>query len=112
MNNNLLELFSMLSSGFGQNKNDSTTNAPIRQNTQAQNYNVYGQSFPDEAYQNGQNNMEANNFSMNPNMRSMLLSMKNKNADLSSLSSVLTNKASSSDDGQKKSPPQDDDIII
>lgn len=109
MNNNLLELFSMLSSGFGQNKND---NAPIRQNTQTQNYNVYGQSFPDEAYQNGQNNMEANNFSMNPNMLSMLLSMLNKNADLSSLSSVLTNKASSSEDGQKKSPPQDDDIII
>lgn len=109
MNNNLLELFSMLSSGFGQNKND---NAPIRQNTQTQNYNVYGQSFPDEAYQNGQNNMEANNFSMNSNMLSMLLSMLNKNADLSSLSSVLTNKASSSEDGQKKSPPQDDDIII
>lgn len=112
MNNNLLELFSMLSSGFGQNKNDAMANAPMTQNVQKQGFNPYGQSFPDEAYQNGQNNMEANNFSMNPNMLSMLLSMLNKNVDLSALSSVLSNKTASSDDGQKKSPPQDDDIII
>lgn len=101
--NNLLELFSVLSSGFGQNKND-TPLSPTN--------NVYGQSYPDEAYQNQQNNMATNNFSMDTNMLPMLLSMLNKNLDLSALSSVLSNKASSSEDGQKKSPPQDDDIII
>ena len=39
MNNNLLELFSMLSSGFGQNKNDAMANAPMTQNVQKQGFN-------------------------------------------------------------------------
>ena len=99
--NNLLELFSVLSSGFGQNKND-TPLSPTN--------NVYGQSYPDEAYQNQQNNMATNNFSMDSNMLPMLLSMLNKNLDLTSLSAALANKSSA--DEQKKSPPQDDDIII
>lgn len=99
--NNLLELFSVLSSGFGQNKND-TPLSPTN--------NVYGQSYPDEAYQNQQNNMATNNFSMDTNMLPMLLSMLNKNLDLTSLSAALANKSSA--DEQKKSPPQDDDIII
>ena len=99
--NNLLELFSVLSSGFGQNKN-GTPLSPTN--------NVYGQSYPDEAYQNQQNNMATNNFSMDTNMLPMLLSMLNKNLDLTSLSAALANKSSA--DEQKKSPPQDDDIII
>ena len=99
--NNLLELFSVLSSGFGQNKNDT----PLTPTN-----NVYGQSYPDEAYQNQQNNMATNNFSMDTNMLPMLLSMLNKNLDLTSLSAALANKSSA--DEQKKSPPQDDDIII
>lgn len=99
--NNLLELFSVLSSGFGQNKND-TPLSPTN--------NVYGQSYPDEAYQNQQNNMATNNFSMDTNMLPMLLSMLNKNLDLTSLSAALANKSSA--DEQKKSPPEDDDIII
>lgn len=99
--NNLLELFSVLSSGFGQNKND-TPLSPTN--------NVYGQSYPDEAYQNQQNNMATNNFSMDTNMLPMLLSMFNKNLDLTSLSAALANKSSA--DEQKKSPPEDDDIII
>ena len=99
--NNLLELFSVLSSGFGQNKND-TPLSPTN--------NVYGQSYPDEAYQNQQNNMATNNFSMDTNMLPMLLSMLNKNLDLTSLSAALASKSSA--DEQKKSPPQDDDIII
>ena len=99
--NNLLELFSVLSSGFGQNRND-TPLSPTN--------NVYGQSYPDEAYQNQQNNMATNNFSMDTNILPMLLSMLNKNLDLTSLSAALANKSSA--DEQKKSPPQDDDIII
>lgn len=99
--NNLLELFSVLSSGFGQNKND-TPLSPTN--------NVYGQSYPDEAYQNQQNNMATNNFSTDTNLLPMLLSMLNKNFDLTSLSAALANKSSA--DEQKKSPPQDDDIII
>lgn len=110
MNNNLFDLFSMLNSGFNTNKN-MTNDQYVEQNGQNRHHNFYGQSFPEEAYQNGQN-VEQNSFSMNPNIFSMLLSMLNKNTDLSSLSSILSNKSSFTENSQKKSPPQDDDIII
>lgn len=120
MNNNLFGLLSTLfGSNFAQNgQNFSEANGQngfgqnvFGQNNVGQNgSNVYAQSFPDEAYQNAQNNTQ-NEQPFNPNMLSALLSMMGKNGDLSSIFSA--NKQEQNEkSGQKKSPPEDDDIII
>ena len=118
MNNNLFDMFSSFLGG----NNFANSNSNFQQ---SQNQNPSIQNYPQEAFQNmnnnEQNNPMQNNF-MQGNFLSVLLSMMGKNGfDISQLSNIFSNKTISKKDDnsveertetKKSSPPIDDDIII
>ena len=88
--NNFFDIFSSMFNGNNFGNNQNFQNGQNVENSAYQNY-------PREAYQNinqQESNMQSNN-NMQGNFLSMLLSMMGKNGfDLSSLSTIFSNKSS------------------